>query len=468
VCCCWLLKGVSHQQHPLLLAVVVPVPQVFGVSLWWYPIVYSIVTIVLGFVGTTRGVDEAVIAADGWHRFFEWCGTTTRLVAFVRHTAIAVADYDVCWSMFICGLVGEPCVFVVFSSLASPQVETGGLRVVGSQCHRNCCAHGVSQAGVLDHGSRRREQVAASAQHRWVCCHRVRRRVQRRCRPGRLLFHPRLSPHADYFDVRGWWWWVFCIVVACCALCAVCGAWCESVVTRRSLCPSFGFSYVPGLSSIVNAFRRIWQRLVLAFVPLFGLMYWFGTMGFLIFGKSCLDSAGDLDPLACNGHNYFGTLADSMWSLLQIATMDSWSSNIARTLYVLAVLFGSGLFVTRRLGGGMGLAMAAPSQNGSPWRVDVHLLPGLHSAIRLVRYDMPCCWLVAVFPRTCGGVRWRFVACLDMRATKCCAHRHVRTTCATWQCALQHLYWHQYVILVSCKLTAHVAWLWTRVVFDAP
>ena len=92
-------------------------------------------------------------------------------------------------------------------------------------------------------------------------------------------------------------------------------------------------SYVPGLQSLVNAFSQCWDRLLLVFIPLFGLMYWFSTVGFLLFGKSCQDSAGNLDPLKCGGWDYFGTLGEAMWTLLQIATMDSWSSDIARTLY---------------------------------------------------------------------------------------------------------------------------------------
>lgn len=59
----------------------------------------------------------------------------------------------------------------------------------------------------------------------------------------------------------------------------------------------------------MEAFRRCWRRLLLAFIPLFGLMYWFGTMGFLLFGKSCNNPlTGTVDPTLCGGWDYFGSL----------------------------------------------------------------------------------------------------------------------------------------------------------------
>ena len=135
-------------------------------------------------------------------------------------------------------------------------------------------------------------------------------------------------------------------------------------------------SYVPGLQSLVNAFSQCWDRLLLVFIPLFGLMYWFSTVGFLLFGKSCQDSAGNLDPLKCGGWDYFGTLGEAMWTLLQIATMDSWSSDIARTLYDVC---GGLACVALQLTGGV-----PRTQHGVAWRLDVHLLRVVHRAVRVL------------------------------------------------------------------------------------
>lgn len=65
------------------------------------------------------------------------------------------------------------------------------------------------------------------------------------------------------------------------------------------------------MASMMMAFGRIWLKLTQMFVLLFALMFWYATIGFLIFGKSCQDTDGKLDPSKCNTHDYFGSLGNT-------------------------------------------------------------------------------------------------------------------------------------------------------------
>lgn len=84
---------------------------------------------------------------------------------------------------------------------------------------------------------------------------------------------------------------------------------------------------LPGIAVPLGAVRRSFRLLVNTAVPMLAVVFLYAQLGNYLFVGVCDRQGG---PVNCEGNNYFGTVGDSFWTLVQLMSFDGWSSSIAR------------------------------------------------------------------------------------------------------------------------------------------
>ncbi|KAF4730139.1 hypothetical protein FOZ62_004699 [Perkinsus olseni] len=86
----------------------------------------------------------------------------------------------------------------------------------------------------------------------------------------------------------------------------------------------FTFStQLPGFSAIFGAIFGLGSTLIFAFVPFFSFLYLGACIGWLAFGA-----------VPSSGTENYGTILDAVWSTLQLSSADSWSTDLAKPIFV--------------------------------------------------------------------------------------------------------------------------------------